>query len=51
MRPTFGVRFLDHLASARGLVEWSRVSHGGPLGPDPRRAIELLVDEVLPRFR
>ncbi len=29
----------------------THVSMGGPLGPDPRRAIELLGDEVLPRFR
>ena len=29
----------------------THVSLGGPLGPDPRRAIELLGDQVLPRFR
>ena len=29
----------------------THVSLGGPLGPDPRRAIEILGDEVLPRFR
>ncbi len=36
-----------------GLLEAgvTHVSLGGPLGPDPRRAIELLGDEVLPRFR
>jgi 5,10-methylenetetrahydromethanopterin reductase len=29
----------------------TQVSLGGPLGPDPRRAIELLGDRVLPYFR
>lgn len=29
----------------------TQVSLGGPLGPDPRRAIELLGSQVLPHFR
>lgn len=29
----------------------TQVAVGGPLGPDPRRTIELLGDEVLPYFR
>ncbi len=29
----------------------TQVSVGGPLGPDPRRTIELLGDQVLPYFR
>jgi 5,10-methylenetetrahydromethanopterin reductase len=29
----------------------TQISIGGPLGPDPRRAIELLGDRVLPYFR
>jgi len=29
----------------------TQVSIGGPLGPDPRRAVELLGREVLPHFR
>jgi 5,10-methylenetetrahydromethanopterin reductase len=29
----------------------TQISVGGPLGPDPRRTIELLGDQVLPHFR